>query len=71
MLDNLAESGPAVLVFALLAALVCLWVAGARSIIHDARLSPEGKAGWIIVIFVAPYVGVIAWFALRRRGRLR
>lgn len=69
MLDNMMGTGAALFLVVLSAALVCLWVAAVRSILRDRTLSDEGKVGWMIAVFVAPFVGVIAWYALRSRTR--
>ncbi|MDR6169727.1 MULTISPECIES: PLDc N-terminal domain-containing protein [unclassified Curtobacterium] len=65
MLDNLMGTGASLSLVALLVALVCLWVAAVRSILRDPYLSDEGKVGWMIAVFVAPFLGVIAWYATR------
>ncbi|WP_022908434.1 MULTISPECIES: PLDc N-terminal domain-containing protein [unclassified Curtobacterium] len=65
MLDNLMGTGASLSLVALLVALVCLWVAAVRSILRDPGLSNEGKVGWMIAVFVAPFLGVIAWYATR------
>ncbi len=57
----------AAIVLVVLAALVCFWVAAVRSIVTDARLSAEARVGWVIVVLIAPFLGAVLWFAVRRR----
>ncbi|MFJ7289762.1 PLDc N-terminal domain-containing protein [Curtobacterium sp. NPDC098951] len=63
------ENGAVIALMVLLIVLVCLWVAAVRSIVQDNRLSAEAKVGWIIAVLVAPFLGVIAWYATRSWNR--
>lgn len=68
--DDGIGTGAAILLGIIVLALVALFIAALVSILRTSRLSGGGKLLWIVIVFVFPLLGSIAWFAFGRRMNL-
>lgn len=68
--DDGIGTGAGILVGVIVLALVALFIAALVSILRTSRLSGGGKLLWIVIVFVFPLLGSIAWFAFGRRMNL-
>ena len=56
-----------IVIYALLVALIIL-VAVFADLLRDRELSGWAKAGWVVVLFLLPVVGVLAYVIFRHRA---
>lgn len=68
--DDGIGTGGAILIGIIVLALVALFIAALVSILRTHRLSGGGKLLWVVIVFVFPLLGSIAWFAFGRRMNL-